>query len=354
MLSHKPTQPWLHSAWTDIIFIISPAFLSLLLVLLFPDQFQNATGIPLAYWVFLIVFIDVAHVYSTLYRTYFNRGNFKKQYTLLISIPLACYVIGVMLYRFDGLWFWRILAYLAVYHFIRQQYGFMRLYSRNEKSTRLLTTIDKIAIYTATLYPLLFWHLNSGRNFNWFVEGDFFTFKNDMLLTYSSMVYILIIAIYIVKEILFIINKKWINIPRNLIVIGTFLSWYFGIVYFNGDMAFTTLNVISHGIPYMALVWFFEKKKIGGQTAKNKIMDLCFGKFGILYFLLILVLFAYMEEGLWDGLVWKEHQSVFKLFSGLPQVTNTELLSLLVPLLALPQATHYVLDGFIWKAKNKF
>jgi hypothetical protein len=354
MLPHKQTQPWLNTAWSDVIFIISPAFFSLLLVLLFPSQFQNATGIPLAYWVFLIVFIDVAHVYSTLYRTYFNPGNFKKQYTLLISIPISCYVVGVILYRFDALWFWRILAYLAVYHFIRQQYGFMRLYSRNENSTRLFATIDKIAIYTATLYPLLFWHLNSGRNFNWFVEGDFFTFKNDLLLRYSAMMYVFIIAVYSIKEFLLAISKKWVNIPRNMIIIGTFLSWYFGIVYFNGDIAFTTLNVISHGIPYMALIWFFERKKAGDNALKHKIIDLCFGKFGIFYFLLILILFAYLEEGLWDGLVWKEHQSAFKPFSILPQITNSKLLSLLIPLLALPQATHYVLDGFIWKVKNKF
>ncbi|SDD59268.1 hypothetical protein [Pedobacter soli] len=354
-MSHpNPNQPWLNSRVTDVVFILSPPFFALLLVLLFPSQFQNAAGVPLAYWVFLIVFIDVAHVYSTLYRTYFNPGNFKKQYTLLIAIPLACYIAGVLIYHFDALWFWRILAYLAVYHFIRQQYGFMRLYSRNESASLAGQLINKVAIYTATLYPLLFWHLSTARHFNWFIAGDFFSFKNDALLKISALIYIAIIALYLVKEILFVIKQRWMNIPRNLLVAGTFLSWYFGIVYFNGDMAFTTLNVVSHGIPYMALIWFFEKKKLDRSPVKSKIMALSFGKWGIFYFLLILVLFAYLEEGLWDGLVWKEHQAVFKPFSTLPQITSSELLSLLVPLLALPQATHYVLDGFIWKAKNKF
>jgi len=354
MADLNSNQPWLNSRVSDVVFILSPPFFSLLLVLLFPSQFQNSAGIPLAYWVFLIVFIDVAHVYSTLYRTYFNPGNFKKQYTLLVAIPVACYVTGVMIYHFDALWFWRILAYLAVYHFIRQQYGFMRLYSRNEKASPVQQLIDKVAIYTATLYPLLFWHLSTARHFNWFIEGDFFSFKNDALLKGSGMVYLAIIAIYIIKELSVVIKQKWVNIPRNLIVVGTFLSWYFGIVYFNGDMAFTTLNVVSHGVPYMALVWFFEKKKLDKTAVKNKIIALSFGKSGIFYFLFILILFAYLEEGLWDGLVWKEHQAVFKPFTTLPQITSSELLSLLVPLLALPQATHYVLDGFIWKPKNKF
>ncbi|MCZ4223604.1 hypothetical protein [Pedobacter rhodius] len=354
MQTDKENQPWLNSALNDIIFILSPAFFSLLLVFIFPEKFQNSKDFPLAYWVFLIVFIDVAHVYSTLYRTYFNTDNLRRQSALLVTIPVLCYITGVIIYQFDGQWFWRLLAYLAVYHFIRQQYGFMRLYSRNEKYNDLLTSIDKIAIYTATLYPLIFWHLSGTRNFNWFIDGDFLTYKNESILKASGFTYILIIGIYAFKELTIIISERKLNIPRNLIVIGTFLSWYFGIIYFNGDMAFTTLNVISHGIPYMALIWFFEKKKLKKNALKTRLMKLCFGKFGIFYFITILIAFAYLEEGLWDGFIWKEHQSVFKPFSSLPKVTGNELLSLLIPLLALPQATHYVLDGFIWKAKNQF
>ena len=350
----KQNQPWLNGRTSDIIFILSPAFLSLFLVLLFPAQFQNTAGIPLAYWVLLIVFIDVAHVYSTLYRTYFNPLTLKKHSTLLLIIPIVCYIIGVMLYHFDALWFWRILAYLAVYHFIRQQYGFMSLYSRNEKNSSWIKVIDKITIYAATIYPLTFWHFTPARNFNWFIEGDFFSFQNEIIIKYTTVVYLIIIAVYTIKEFLLVIKTKSFNVPRNLIIIGTLLSWYFGIVYFNGDMAFTTLNVISHGIPYMALIWFFEKKKLAHTNLRSKLTNLCFGKFGVFYFLVILFLFAYFEEGLWDGLVWREHQSVFKPFASLPQVMGSEPLTLLIPLLALPQATHYVLDGFIWKAKNKF
>ncbi|WP_288880196.1 hypothetical protein [Pedobacter panaciterrae] len=42
----------------------------------------------------------------------------------------------------------------------------------------------------------------------------------------------------------------------------------------------------------------------------------------------------------------------FSIFSSLPKVIDMSMLTLLVPLLALPQSTHYVLDGFIWKLKS--
>ncbi|GAA4335443.1 hypothetical protein GCM10023149_43460 [Mucilaginibacter gynuensis] len=142
--------------------------------------------------------------------------------------------------------------------------------------------------------------------------------------------------------------------PRNVLIAGTFLSWYFGIIYFNGDLAFTTLNVISHGIPYMALIWVEEKKKGGHRNRKGNIFwQAIFNRYGVVSFIVMLVVLAYLEEGLWDGLIWKEHGSIFQLFSHLPKIENKPLLSLLVPLLALPQSTHYVFDGFIWKINKE-
>jgi hypothetical protein len=344
-------QPWLHSLTTDGIFILLPPFLALLLVIAFPNVFQSSSTIPVMYWLILVVFIDVAHVYSTLYRTYFNPSNYRKS-SLLIIIPLACYIVGVLLHSVDGILFWRILAYLAVFHFIRQQYGFMRLYSRKETHHKSYKLIDTIAIYTATIYPIFYWHLEGNRQFNWFTDKDFIRVSSSTTLLYIGLIfYLIVLSVYIIKEALLIGKTNHFNIPRNLLVIGTFVSWYFGIVYFNGDFAFTILNVISHGIPYMALIWIAEKKKYPGNN-KSTILNASFSKYGIVVFVSSLIVFAYLEEGLWDGLIWREHASIFGVFTSLPKIQNSQVLSLLVPLLALPQSTHYVLDGFIWKVKK--
>lgn len=351
-MSNRHSQPWLHSAALDIIFILSPPFVALLIVMALPQYFQSDAIVSPYYWLFLVVFIDVAHVYSTLYRTYFSPGWYHKGVYLTI-VPLACYIAGVLIYSLDGFLFWRILAYLAIFHFIRQQYGFMSLYSRKESATGAFKPINTIAIYTATLYPLLYWHLDGNRKFNWFVEDDVMTVDSPIFLSLGKVIYLCIIALYLTKELWIVYRIRQLNVPRNLLIFGTFLSWYFGIVFFNGDMAFTTLNVVSHGIPYIALIWVFEKKKYQiTNVKKNWITVLTFEKLGgVLFFLLSIALFAYLEEGLWDGIIWKEHKGIFPAFSGLPTITNHHILSLLVPLLALPQSTHYVLDGFIWKKK---
>ncbi len=354
MTEAKSSQPWIRSGIKDLLFILAPPFLALWIVMLFPQQFKQSNAMPVQYWVVLIIMIDVAHVYSSLYRTYFSPAEFSRHKALFIFVPVLCYLIGLALHILDGMLFWRVLAYLAVFHFIRQQYGFMRIYSRAQIQNKFFRLTDNVAIYTATIYPLAYWHLSPHRNFNWFVDGDFLYGRSSQILPVLTVIYIQVILAYILKEIFISLKTRSFNIPKNLIMLGTYLSWYFGIVYYNGDMAFTTLNVISHGIPYMGLVWFAEKKRYQSQkTRASKLLKLTFSKYGICCFLGLMIVFAYLEEGLWDGLVWREHPSVFRFFQHLPNISSPVLLAVLVPLLSLPQSTHYVLDGFIWRRKKQ-
>ena len=62
-------------------------------------------------------------------------------------------------------------------------------------------------------------------------------------------------------------------------------------------------------------------------------------------FLGVLWLIAYVEEMFWDRAVWHDHGWLF----GAPWEVGEKVKALVVPLLALPQLTHYVLDGFVWR-----
>jgi len=244
------------------------------------------------------------------------------------------------------------LAYVAVFHFIRQQYGFMRLYARAEPKHFITSFIDSLTIYAATIYPIIYWHCTPSRNFNWFVSNDFFITKASGVKAVALVIYIIILAAYVGKELFLLFRQGSINMPKNVLIAGTVVSWYFGIVYFNGDMAFTLLNVVSHGIPYMALVWFEVKKQdLKPLSSERKRYRLSARWYGVFVFLGSLFLLAYLEEGLWDGFVWRAHGHVFTFFKYLPHINNDIFLALMVPLLSLPQSTHYILDGFIWRKK---
>lgn len=336
-------QPWLHKPKTDSIFILAPSFFVVAVVFIFQDFIKSIEAHYSFYtWLFLIVFIDVAHVYATLFKTYFVPNEFKRKKRLLIVLPIICFAIGLVLFAFGSTVFWSVLAYIAVFHFIRQQYGFMRLYARKEKKTNASVFIDNLVIYTATGYPMLYWFLSTPRKFNWFVENEFFHFQSDFMAIVLGWIYGLILLFYILRTTYKSITEKYFNIPKNAVVIGTILSWYFGIVYFNDDLIFTLLNVVSHGIPYMALIYMKEiDQKPNQELGILQYLKDCKG---ILFYVVILLIIAFSEEYLWEILVWKEQFSIAIIDFSSWQF-------LWVPLLTVPQFTHYILDGFIWKSK---
>ena len=156
---------------------------------------------------------------------------------------------------------------------------------------------------------------------------------------------------YLAKEITFAIRQRSINIPKNLLLLGTALSWFVGIVVFNNDLAFTALNVVAHGVPYMALIWIYCRNH--AVTNPRLPLRRLFTKQTAPLFVLALMGLAYIEEGLWDGFTWHEHPRLFAGFQYLPHLDDPVLLALTIPLLALPQSTHYVLDAFIWRHKGQ-
>lgn len=348
--SAATASPWIYRPGADLLFIIGPAFLITLIFLLLPEGTAQAEVSPWM-WLVLVAGIDVAHVYSTLWRSYFDPDERRKYGPLLFWIPVGAYLAGVALHFVGPLLFWRLLAYLAVFHFIRQQYGFLSLYARHQARPAWERQLDAAAVYAATLYPLLYWHTHMPRPFHWFIEGDFLALPYPVLAQVGGVVYALLLGAYVVKEAYLTFQGRAFNLPKNLILLGTVLSWYIGIVYLEGDLAFTATNVIAHGIPYMALVWFYGKKK-HARTEKESLLKRVFRWYYLPVFVGVLVIFAYLEEGLWDALVWRDHVGLFPWAQALPPLLAHGELSLVVPLLAVPQVTHYVLDGFIWKLRR--
>ncbi len=339
---------WLFSPRFDLLWILGPGFFAVFFCVVFSSLLLAQQELPIVYWFIFVLSCDVAHVYSTLYRTYFVTQERKKFGALLLYVPLFCFLSGILLYSIHSSLFWRLLAYVAVFHFIRQQYGFVQLYSKMQKRSSYQQFVDKLMIYTVTLYPLLYWH-TSERHFHWFVDGDFLEMPWPSLNSVGFVIYCAVGCLYVLTEIFTFWKYKQINLQKNLVILGTTLVWYVGIVYYNNDTIFTITNVIAHGVPYIALVWIYGRRqnynlKIGGLYYRQ-----LFTISLVPLFLVGILILAYLEEGLWAHLVWREKLDLFPLFSLLDIFYNPSWHKWIVPLLMIPQFTHYILDGFIWK-----
>jgi hypothetical protein len=343
---------WIGKPAIELAAIIMLPFMCCIFIFCLPASFLQNDLLPEYFWLFLVVFIDVGHVYSTLYRTYIDRSLVLSNKGLFFGLPLFLLVISILLHSTDPLWFWRILAYLAVYHFIRQQYGFLKIYSRKNTYSKSKQNVDTITIYAVTILPVIYWHFAGNRNFNWFIKGDFISFIQPELLLATQISFWLILLFYTLTEVGVILKNDSFNFQKNAILYGTGVAWYAGIIHYNSDIVFTLLNVICHGIPYMALVWIHGKKKHTAEGQPKFIFKLIYGQFSLFFFIVPLLLFAWLEEGLWDTFVWKEHTTVFPVFNFMQMSVSKSVLNILVPVLALPQLFHYVIDGFIWKLRN--
>lgn len=349
----RVTTPWIYSPKFDLTAIIGPPVVVTCVVLLFGHQIEAMSEAPAWLWILLVLGIDVAHVYSSLFRTYFDREEFARRRTLYLTVPVLSWGVGVAIYALWGMGaFWSCVAYAAIYHFVRQQYGFMMLFRRGEPTRTWDCRLDQAAIYLATVYPLVYWH-TYGRDFTWFENFEVIRIPVTWPEQVCRFLYIGCLVGFLGKEAFHAFQRKALNLGKVLLLVATAGAWGTGILLFNGDLTFTLINIVSHGVPYMALIWIYQYRK-GSRPEQvgNRFLRFFQLKYVPVY-LAVLFALAYFEEGLWDWMVWKESPGIFGSVSLQPPAI---VLTLLVPLLTMPQVTHYVLDAFIWrvnKAKEK-
>lgn len=333
---------WLFSRRIDLSVFLGSAVLSFVLLAVGWQLGILDQESPEWTWVTLVLLIDVAHVWSTSFRVYFDIEEFKRRIWLYSLVPVFGYALGAALYSEGELVFWRVLAIVAVFHFVRQQYGWIALYRRRLGEAESWTWwVDATAIYLASLYPLAYWMTNLPRNFQWFVPNDFFNLP-QMVSVILSPAYAAALGLYAAKSIFLYVKRGHVNIGKDIVVATTAACWYAGIVLFNSDYAFTVTNVIIHGVPYFALIYFYAKLR---QQAAGRVYRTLSGNW--VFFLATVWALAYAEELFWHRGVWHEKNWLFGA-----NWDWTELKPYLVPLLAVPQLTHYVLDGFIWRRRG--
>ena len=301
-------------------------------------------------WFVFVLGLDVAHVWSTVFRTYFDAEEVARRRLLYFGTPLCCYAAGVALYQVSALTFWRTLAYVAVFHFVRQQVGWVAIYRAKAGEREPFDKwLDDAVIYAATGWPLLHWHANLPRRFAWFMQGDFFDLAAlRPIVVPAGVIYGLLLMVYAWRS----GRRAQIGRPnpgKDLVVAVTAITWFVGIVASDQDFAFTITNVTVHAVPYFALLWMYARERAverpDGLVARIV-------RVGVPAFLAVALGLAFFEELGWERLVWHDRPGWFGGPARDEPLLGTGVLAFVVPALALPQAVHYALDGVLWRSQD--
>ncbi len=150
--------------------------------------------------------------------------------------------------------------------------------------------------------------------------------------------------------VLHIFLKKRVNPLKYCYILGTAFIWFNGIVWHNSLLVFGLGNIMLHGLNYHGIVYLSTRNKLSQKMYPTwNWMKNLFSK-GFLPMISILLILAYVEEFFWNELVWKEHVWLYGNFLyEFAERLPTFVFALMVGILTMPQFTHYILDGFVWK-----
>lgn len=345
-----PRSSWIWSARADAAAFGGPALLGLALAALAP-RLGLAGAVPPWAWIAFVLAVDVAHVHTTLFRTYLDREELRRRRALYAALPVAVYVAGVLLHARSSVLFWRVLAYIAVFHFVRQQVGWVSIYrARAGERGRAGRLFDHAVVYAATLYPLAFWHAHLPRSFHWFDDDDFLVWGGfAAALPLLRALHAGLLTAYVGREAWLFRARGFTSWGKHLVVLSTAALWYVGIVATDDDFTFTVTNVLGHGVPYFVLLWMYVKAR--ARERRASLVARVAGA-GVLAFLAVVLALAFAEEALWDRLVWHQRPWLFGGVASPTPLYSALVRTLVVPLLSVPQATHYALDALLWRRKD--
>lgn len=334
-LNGKPV--WIFSRNVDLAAFLGSAVLSVVLLIYGWSQGLLDDDAPEWTWITGVLLVDVAHVYATAFRVYFIPRELHRRPWLFVLTPVLAFLLGWAVASESEPMFWRCLAYLAVFHFVRQQVGWVAWYRRKANDPADTAWLDYAAIYLATIYPLVYWHAHLPRQFWWFVAEDFHALPVavERLL---FPIYVAVMAAYAARMIYQWVRGDWRDLGKDIVVGTTAACWYLGIVALNSDYAFTVTNVLIHGIPYLVLTFWYARSAGEPGWLSGSLF-----RAGLLFVATVWLL-AYVEELFWNRGIWREHLAWFG-----PAIDVGAYRPVLIALLAVPQATHYVLDGFLWR-----
>lgn len=332
---------WLVSPAFDLGWFVVPGLVALIVASIIGLSLAPAEDDSLVLWIGGVLLIDVAHVWASLYRTYLDADARRSHGSLLWTVPIVVAVVSFWAHAISPRLFWGALAYVAVFHFIKQQEGFVALYLRagNETDARDRLLV-RATVWATTAGPVLWWHSRLPRRFAWFMADDFVAGVPAWLGTVAVWMQLPIVLAFCGRRLWLARHGRGHPMVWLLMAL-TALSWNVGIVWFDDGRVFTLTNVVLHGVPYMALVWLAGGRELVARTfPAGRVLAWIAAFYGLL------ALLAVSEEALWDRLVWHEHEQLF----GAGALALSEFsLALVVALLSVPQATHYVLDRYIWK-----
>ena len=306
--------------------IVAAAAISLVSELLDSDAMPH--------WIYAtsVVIFDVGHVGTTLllvHSAYSSRPN-----SLFWQLPVVLFAF-LLLSCFWSLPFtWVLLGYVTMVHYMQQQ-------------LRLLTLCDGTATHrffaiVGALFPVIIWHTDQDRGFDWFFRDDPLPFVlPEVMYPIALTLWILCGLVFVAKC---VVSEDGMLCMKNVTVACGWVSWGVGVLHpsFRVSMLFLT---IPHALPCYTVSYYVLKNKWEASPPRTDAARFSAMLAGspVLYLLFFMVLAA-VEEFLWEALIYREWSTHIFPHHESSALTH----ALFTAVLMVPQVSHIAFDFLIW------
>lgn len=306
-----------------LIFVFPLIILSLIFLYLPMDQSSKQ-------WIFVgATLIDMTHVYSTFFYLGFSKQlsrMFGVSKLILYAIFTSLFLLGVFLFTRDSIYTWYVIAFGAIFHFIKQQAGWMKIAGKQTLDSPIQVWINQLSIYTLTGFTVIY-RMTKIEEPHWFRSNDL-PFLPEFF--YDNFKYI-----FIFSQVLFLGSflkdfflLKKVSLAKIHIWLSTFIGWYYALIIINDFLLAASFLMVQHGFPYLVLI-------IKNTTVNVDVASRTWIK-------IILVLGG---AGILSSINYFLPYPVFD--------QNTLVSALIFTAFFSAQFIHYTFDSFIWKSKYK-
>ena len=356
----KHTQNWVLDPVQDTVLIIAAPLLVLALALLAFRTLPAANATSLI--IVTHVVLTVAHHLPTFIRIYGDVELFRRyrwSFVLAPVIPLvfSAGILGYINYR--GLpveyflYLYIMLALWDPWHFLRQHYGFMRIYDRANEAPKALASRMDLTLSSVWFVYIM---LASGAWLAGMLQDLYVTARMPVILAIApgaiARVTLVMRDIAILVSVAYLVYLAWcwrrgyfVSLAKLALIVATFgvmylmyapNAWMHDIApEWTFKVGFAALGIV-HMTQYLAIVWRYNRRlgQMPGRSRTGLFTRLHARGGWIIAIGYVLVCLAYGE------VITTVHE-------------NRWLMSVLLAVGFTSTLMHYYFDGFIWKLRQR-
>lgn len=349
------TQPWVHSWYADCMGFFLAPFLFIFLAIFKLPPFSGLDNSTFQFVIIMVLFIDWAHIFAQYHRIAYNPLEDKKlkwiyPLSYLAFIPIMAFIVGFASAPYVD----TVLVYFVVFHFIKQQFGFIKIYSKTDgPKSKIESKLEDAFVYLTMFTPVFYWHVTPlGYEYKWvsmFIKSPIFIY----VFWVSAVAYLVTFLIYVRNEYLRTKRNKMFNIPKNLSILTAILTW--GLVSILSEA--TSLVIFSvtltHDLSYTFFVWFIGRRD--EHILKKKVNWISWWSVpGFFAYVTVLILISHVIMVVHLEMTFDHNWAYYlygRFFNGITRIEGYWL-NLGWSLFFATQAHHYFIDRYLWKKEK--